>query len=74
MSTRRMWAIYDVYLGNPVLVERCTTKAGAMLIAQQRERQTRRSLCVVEQLLPRLPRRLPSNGELADESSEPAAS
>src|ERR1044072_7599322 len=23
MSMKRYWAIYDVYLGNPVLVERC---------------------------------------------------
>jgi hypothetical protein len=35
-SMKRCWAIYDVYLGYPVLVERCATKEGAMRFVEQR--------------------------------------
>ncbi len=67
MSVRRTWAVFDVYLGTPVLVERCNTKAGALRVAEQRGCRTCGSLVVIEQLLPAAPRLLH-----ADDTIEPA--
>ena len=59
VGMKRYWAIYDVYLGNPVLVERCATKEGAMRFVERRGLRSCGSLYVVEQLLPDGPRALP---------------
>jgi hypothetical protein len=48
----RCWAIYDVYLGTPVLVERCATKEGAKRVIEQRGSRSCGALYLVEQVLP----------------------
>jgi hypothetical protein len=74
MSMKRYWAIYDVYLGNPVLVERCATKEGAMRFIEQRGLRSCGALYLVEQLLPDGPRLVPpSNGTSASDEGNPAA-
>jgi hypothetical protein len=55
---KRVWAIYDVFLGNPVLVERCATREDAMRFVEHRGLRSCGSLFVVEQILP-LTRLLP---------------
>jgi hypothetical protein len=52
MQMKRTWAVYDVFLGTPVLVERCATKAGAVRVAQLRMGRGGVALHIVEQLLP----------------------
>ena len=52
MAMIRCWAIYDVFLGNPVLVERCATKDGAVRYAKQRGRRSCGAVHIVEQLVP----------------------
>jgi hypothetical protein len=59
MGMNRYWAIYDVFLGNPVLVERCATKEGAMRFVEERGLRSCGALFIVEQLLPAGPRLLP---------------
>jgi hypothetical protein len=48
----RAWAVYDVFLGNPVLVERCATKDRALRIAELQRLPCGAARFVVEQLLP----------------------
>jgi hypothetical protein len=71
---RRTWAIYDVYLGHPVLVERCDTRAGALQIVKQRSLRSCGAVHIVEQLLPDGPHLLVDNESTANEPSGPAAS
>ena len=40
MSMGRYWAVYDVFLGNLVLVERCVTKEGAMRFVEKRKQHS----------------------------------
>lgn len=53
----RAWAVYDVFLGNPVLVERCTTKERALRVAELQALPSGAARYVVEQLLPDSPSR-----------------
>jgi hypothetical protein len=70
---KRCWAIYDVHLGNPVLVQRCETKQGAMGFIEQRGLRSCSALYVVEQLLPDGPRALPAGeGLSARDAGDPA--
>jgi hypothetical protein len=55
MSAIRRWAVFDVFLGNPVLVERCKTREEAMYVAALRTSPSCGALFVVEQLLPGRP-------------------
>jgi hypothetical protein len=48
----RYWAVYDVFLGNPVLVKRCPTRESAMVFIADRGLRNCQALYVVEQLLP----------------------
>ena len=74
MSMGRYWAVYDVFLGNPVLVERCVTKEGAMRFVENRGQRSGSTLFIVEQLLPAGPRVVSlDDGGLAPESREPGA-
>ena len=52
MNAIRSWAVFDVFLGNPVLVERCATKEDALRVAALRRPPSCGALYVVEQLLP----------------------
>lgn len=52
MQMKRTWAVYDVFLGTPVRVERCATKAAALRIAEFRSGRCGVALHIVEQLLP----------------------
>jgi hypothetical protein len=61
MSAIRRWAVFDVFLGNPVLVERCATREEALGAAAVRKPSTCASLFVVEQLLPGRPLTLQSD-------------
>jgi hypothetical protein len=47
----RTWAVYHVYLGYPILVQRCPSKGAADKLAEEMG-QSCDSLCVVEQLMP----------------------
>jgi hypothetical protein len=52
MQMKRTWAVYDVFLGTPVLVERCATKAGALRVGQLRMGRCGVALHIAEQPLP----------------------
>ena len=52
MTAIRRWAVFDVYLGTPVLVERCATREEALKVATSRRLPSCGGLYVVEQLLP----------------------
>jgi hypothetical protein len=52
MIAIRRWAVFDVYHGTPVLVERCATKEEALEAATSRRPPTGGALYVIEQLLP----------------------
>jgi hypothetical protein len=52
MGAIRRWAVFDVLLGNPVLVERCATKEEALRVAALRRPPSSGGLYVIEQLLP----------------------
>jgi hypothetical protein len=53
---RRTWAVYDVYEGYPVLLQRFTSKADAARLIAEKSPQVRVSLSMVEQLMPDGPR------------------
>jgi hypothetical protein len=55
MRIRRTWAVYHVYLGYPILVQRCPSKGAADKLAEEMG-QSCDSLYVVEQLMPDGPR------------------
>jgi hypothetical protein len=52
MKMKRTWVVYDVFLGTPVLVERCATQADALRVAELRKARCGVALHIVEQLLP----------------------
>jgi hypothetical protein len=60
MKMRRTWVVYDVFLGTPVLVERCPTQAAALRVAELRKGRCGVALHIAEQVLPDL-----DAGELA---------
>ena len=73
-AMKRVWAIYDVFLGYPVLVERCDTQGSALQIVKQRGLRSCGALHIVEQLLPDGPRLLVDNEGSASEPSGPPTS
>ena len=48
----RAWAVDDVFLGNPVLAERCATRERDLRIAELQRLPCGAARFVVEQLLP----------------------
>ena len=70
---RRYWAVYDVFLGNPVLVERCATREGAMRFVEERGIRSCGALFIVEQLLPSGPRVLSADDANATDNDPATA-
>ena len=52
MEMKRTWAVFDVFLGTRVLVERCATRAAALRLAQRRMGRCGVAFHIVEQLQP----------------------
>ena len=60
---RRTWAVYDIYEGYPVLLQRFTCKEDAARLIAEKDPQTRGSLSMVEQLMPDGPRLVVSEAD-----------